>query len=51
LIVASSWVFYLSENRHLTNEFFMPVKPFAIAWGPLKGCDNPKSDVSICVLI
>jgi len=31
----------LKIKRHLTNEFFMPVKPFATARGPLKGCDNP----------
>jgi hypothetical protein len=34
-----------------TNAFFMPVKPFATAPGPLKGCDSQWSDVSMHALI
>ena len=34
-----------------TNEFFMPVNPFATSPGPLKGCDSQWSDVSMRVLI
>jgi hypothetical protein len=28
-------------GRHFTNAFFTPVKPFATAPGPLKGCESP----------
>lgn len=31
----------LKIKTHLTNEFFMPAKPYATARGPLNGCDNP----------
>jgi len=34
-----------------TNALFMPVKSFATALGPLKGCDSQWSDVSIRALI
>ena len=41
-----------TENEDtLTNTFFMPVKPFAAAVGPLKGCYLPLSDMSMCTLI
>ena len=37
--------------RHFTNPFFLPVRPFASALGPLKSCDGRWSDVSVWPLI
>jgi hypothetical protein len=40
------------ENKEALHQWiFAPVKPFATAPGPLKWCDSPWSDVSMCALI
>jgi hypothetical protein len=41
----------LKMKRHFTHEFFMIVKPFSTAPGPLKGRDSPWSDVYMRALI
>jgi hypothetical protein len=40
-----------TENKHITNAFFMPAKPLATALGPTKGRATPRSDVSMRALI
>jgi len=41
-----------TENEDtLQQHIFMPVKPFASVFGPLKGCYIPWSHVSMCILI
>ena len=40
-----------SEETIHKHNFIMPVKTFATARGPLKGCDGPFSDVSMRPLI
>jgi hypothetical protein len=41
-----------TENEQkLNQQSLMPVKPFATAWGPLKWCDIPRSDVSLRAFI
>jgi hypothetical protein len=41
----------LKTKRHFTNVLLMPLKPLAIAPRPLKGCDSPRSDVSMGALM
>jgi len=39
------------KNRHFTNAFMIPVRPFATATGPFERCRSLWSDVSMRALI
>jgi hypothetical protein len=41
----------IEKEQTLHQRVLRPVRPFATAPGPLKMCDSPRSDVSICALI
>jgi hypothetical protein len=41
----------IGNEETLHQRIFMPVKPFANAPGPLKGCDSLRLDVSMRALI
>jgi hypothetical protein len=41
----------LKMNKHLTNAFLIPVKPFTTAKRPFKECDSPRTDMSLQAFI
>jgi hypothetical protein len=41
----------LKVKRYFTTAYFMPVKPFTTAAGPMKVCDSPWSDVPMRAFI